>query len=35
MFRITPIVKHFIIINVIMFALTLLAENFMLEKYVI
>ena len=33
MFRITPIVKHFIIINVIMFALTLLAENFMLEKF--
>ena len=29
MFRITPIVKHFII----MFALTLLAENFMLEKF--
>ena len=33
MFRITPIVKHFIIINVIMFALTLLAEHFMLEKF--
>lgn len=33
MFRITPIVKHFIIINVIMFVLTLLAENFMLEKF--
>lgn len=33
MFRITPIVKHFIIINVIMFALTLLAEGFMLEKF--
>lgn len=33
MFRITPIVKHFIIINVIMFALTLMAENFMLEKF--
>lgn len=33
MFRITPIVKHFIIINVIMFALTMLAENFMLEKF--
>ena len=33
MFRITPIVKHIIIINVIMFALTLLAENFMLEKF--
>lgn len=33
MFRITPIVKHFIIINVIMFALTLLAENFMMEKF--
>lgn len=33
MFRITPIVKHFIIINVIMFVLTLLAEGFMLEKF--
>lgn len=33
MFRITPIVKHFIIINVIMFVLTLLAENFMMEKF--
>lgn len=33
MFRITPIVKHFIIINVIMFVLTMLAENFMLEKF--
>src|SRR5574344_1078953 len=33
MFRITPIVKHFIIINVIMFALTLLEENFMMETF--